>query len=65
MIQANLQDGPITLFNYWSYSKEGTDRRKWLYQRAILTAAMPLHIQEDRLENNSSICAIFKFLLLI
>ena len=37
---------------------ERTDQRKWLYQRAILTADVPLTILEDILENNSSICAV-------
>lgn len=50
-----------TLLNYWSSSTEGTDQRKWLYQRAILTATMPLSILEDRFESNSSLCAIYKF----
>lgn len=50
-----------TLFNYGSSSMEGTDQRKWLYQRAILTAAMPLSILEDRFESNSSLCTIYEF----
>ena len=28
---------------------------------AVLTAAMPLSILENRLESNSSICAIYEF----